>query len=171
MENKPTLIIMVGVPGCGKDFHILNNKFFKQYEAMVVSRDVIRFSMLKEGDDYFKNESKVFSAFVKDIAMGLDEGYNVIANATHINRSSRRKLIQSVDQRVKNKDYKIVFFVVDSELEVIRAQNDSRVGLKKVPDSVVEDMYNKLSIPSYSEDLRIDDIWIMRNKIVRKESR
>ena len=44
--NKPTLIVMCGVPGAGKDYQIMNHKFFENLRANVVSRDAIRFNML-----------------------------------------------------------------------------------------------------------------------------
>mgnify|MGYP002513555517 FL=1 len=82
----PTLVIMCGVPGAGKDYHIMNHRFFTNLRANVVSRDTIRFAMLKDGDDYFKNEKKVFNQFVREIATALEEGRDVVANATHIDK-------------------------------------------------------------------------------------
>ena len=51
------LYIMVGVPGCGKSTWIENNR---DSYSTVISRDEIRFNMLKSDDDYFKYETKVF---------------------------------------------------------------------------------------------------------------
>ena len=170
MDNKPTLIIMCGVPGAGKDYHIMNHRFFENLRANVVSRDAIRFSMLKDGDDYFKNENKVFNQFVREIVIGLNEGRNVVANATHINRASRDKLIKAIDSRVSVKDYNIMFFVVQASYETILKQNNRRVGLKRVPDDTITNMFSKFSMPGYHEDKRITDVYVLRNgKLMRKE--
>ena len=170
MNNKPTLIVMCGVPGAGKDYQIMNHKFFENLRSNVVSRDAIRFDMLKDGDDYFKNEKKVFNQFVREIAEGLDEGRNMVANATHINRGSRSKLIKAIDDCVNNKDYNIVFFVVETAYEVVLKQNKKRVGLRCVPEGTITDMFNKFTMPSYKEDLRITDIYVFRGgKLMRKK--
>lgn len=171
MNNKPTLIIMVGVPGAGKDYHIMNHRFFANLRANVVSHDAIRFGMLKDGDDYFKNEKKVFNEFVREIAAALDDGHNVVANATHIDEISRNKLIRAVDTRVLYKDYDIVFFVVEASYETILKQNKRRVGIKCVPEDAITRMYNKFSMPSYKEDARVNGIYVLRNgKLMRKEN-
>ena len=47
------LIMMCGIPGSGKSTWIQNCKGFIGNDVVVVSRDAIRFSMLKEGEDYF----------------------------------------------------------------------------------------------------------------------
>lgn len=169
METKPTLVIMVGVPGSGKDYHIMNHRFFTSLRANVVSRDTIRFDMLKDGDDYFKNEKKVFNQFAREIAVSLNEGRNVVANATHINKASRDKLIKAVDARVSAKDYEIVYFVVEAPYETVLKQNGKRVGLKRVPDDAITNMFGKFSMPAFGEDSRITDIFVLRNgKLSRK---
>ena len=58
------LYIMCGVPGSGKSTwareHLTDNDVY-------VSRDDIRFSFLKEGDDYFSKEDMVWDTIVKSI--------------------------------------------------------------------------------------------------------
>ena len=171
MNNKPTLIVMCGVPGAGKDYQIMNHKFFENLRAKVVSRDTIRFNMLQDGDDYFKNEKKVFNEFVREIVVALNDGRNVVANATHIDEISRGKLIRAIDTRVMYKDYDIVFFVVEASYETVLKQNKRRVGLKCVPEDAITRMYNKFSMPSYKEDARVNGIYVLRNgKLMRKEN-
>lgn len=169
MDNKPILVIMVGVPGSGKDYQIMNHRFFANLRANVVSRDSIRFEMLKDGDDYFKNEKKVFNQFVREIVVSLNEGRNVVANATHINEASREKLIRAIDSRISAKDYEIVYFVVEGSYETVLKQNNRRIGLKRVPEDAITNMFNKFTMPAYHEDNRITEIFVIRNgKLMKK---
>ena len=89
------LFIMIGIPGSGK------STFAKQYlqddDTLYISRDDIRYSLLKEGDKYFKKEDEVFRKFGASIQDGLKKGYNVIADATHLTPQARLKLINRVD--------------------------------------------------------------------------
>lgn len=164
----PTLVIMCGVPGAGKDYHIMNHRFFTNLRANVVSRDTIRFAMLKDGDDYFKNEKKVFNQFVHEIATALEEGRDVVANATHIDKFSRNKLIKAIDARGV-KDYEIVCFVVEAPYDTVLKQNNRRIGLKRVPEDAITNMFNKFTMPAFHEDHRITEIFVLRNgKLMRK---
>lgn len=164
----PKLVIMVGVPGSGKDYQIMNHRFFVNLRANVVSRDSIRFEMLKDGDDYFKNEKKVFNQFVREITAALEEGRDVVANATHIDAISRSKLIKAIDARGV-KDYEIVYFVVEAPYETVLKQNERRIGLKRVPENAITNMFNKYRTPEFQEDHRITEIFVLRNgKLMRK---
>ena len=50
-----TLYVMCGVPGCGKSTWCKNNV---PEDAVYVSRDEVRFSMLKPTDAYFSKEQE-----------------------------------------------------------------------------------------------------------------
>ena len=91
-----TLYIVVGVPGCGKSTWC-NAKIAANPNWLHISRDEVRFSMIKEEDDYFSKEKQVFNEYVRQIAEGL-EYTNVIADATHLNEPSRLKLIRSIEK-------------------------------------------------------------------------
>ena len=65
MTNKePILYISCGVPGSGKSTFLKNHT--KPNEA-IISRDEIRFNLLKDGEDYFSHENEVFDKFVDNI--------------------------------------------------------------------------------------------------------
>ena len=55
------LYLMVGIPGSGKSTFIANTK---EVRTLIVSRDAIRFSMVSEGESYFKKEKEVFNTFI-----------------------------------------------------------------------------------------------------------
>ena len=57
--SKKQLWIMVGVPGSGKDYWIDKHISSFNGNVKVISRDKIRLSILKDGEDYFSHEKEV----------------------------------------------------------------------------------------------------------------
>ena len=53
---KPVLFINIGLPGSGKSTFCENH----MRHFPIISRDRIRFSLLKDKDAYFSNEKEVF---------------------------------------------------------------------------------------------------------------
>ena len=90
------LYLMVGAPSSGKSTYAREFRKERTPSPIIVSRDAIRFSMVKDDSPYFSKEKAVFKEFVREINEGLDEG-DVIADATHINEVSRMKVINKVD--------------------------------------------------------------------------
>ena len=136
------LYLMVGAPGRGKSTYA--REFSKHHKSRIkiVSRDAIRFSMVKYGSPYFSKEKAVFKEFVKEINEGLDKG-DVIADATHINEVSRMKLIKRIDLS-KCKVSCIV--LLTDELTAIK-RNHLREGRARVPDSVISENYARFTHP------------------------
>lgn len=102
----PTLYVLCGAPGCGKSTWA---KGMAQ-NAIHISRDIIRFNLLDENDDYFDKETLVFKLFIKAIQEGLNNNNNVIADATHLNLGSRQKLLSNLN--LDNVYVKVVYFRV-----------------------------------------------------------
>ena len=89
--------VMVGVPGCGKSTWIEHNR--GPFSA-VISRDEVRFDMIKPDDDYFKYETEVFNEYVKRINNHINNNYHInkiYCDATQINEKSRNKLLDRLD--------------------------------------------------------------------------
>ena len=80
-SNQGTLYISSGLPGAGKSTFL---KKIKKEEEVIISRDEIRFSMLKEGDDYFKYEDRVYDIFISKIVKNLKAGKNVYTFDTSV---------------------------------------------------------------------------------------
>lgn len=157
-----TLFIMVGIPGSGKSF--IANAFSKTVTSVVVSRDSIRYSLLKEGDKYFSKEKQVFATYIKEIQKHLDKGEIVFADATHLNEVSRRKLISNL--KLAKEDY-VVPIVIETPLEICLERNARRTGRERIPESVIEDMFESLTDPADdSPEMveRYNDILYMDNK-------
>lgn len=97
----PTLYVMVGCSGSGKSYFTEFFPNFRGANTEVVSRDSIRFSMLSLGDNYFKNEKKAFKRFISDINRKLESGVDIVADATHISKASRSKLLSNIRNKEK----------------------------------------------------------------------
>ena len=136
------LYLMVGAPGVGKSTYA--RKFSKEHGSgiKIISRDAIRFSMVKDGSPYFSKEKAVFKEFVREINEGLDEG-DVIADATHINEVSRMKLINKVDLS----KCKVSCIVVNTDETTAIKRNHLREGRARVPDSVISENYTRFTHP------------------------
>ena len=87
------LHLLVGCPGSGK------SHFVNQQEGMKISRDQIRFAMLKPNDDYFAKEKQVFETFVFEVNTALNSGENVVvwADATHNKIQGRKDLLKNLN--------------------------------------------------------------------------
>lgn len=131
------LYIMCGMPASGKSTFarklVDNNN-----NICYVSRDEIRFSIIKNDEDYFSHEKEVFKKFVITIAENLKAEHDVIADATHLNRFSRNKLIRAIDQYITN--YTIEYVVLMTPLEICMERNAAREGRARVPDSIMKSM-------------------------------
>lgn len=145
MKQK-RLYLMCGIPGSGKstvaENHVKNND-----NVIWVSRDKIRFSLLKEGEDYFSHEKEVLDLFFSSIQKYLDDGYDVIADATHLNSESRHNTLAMLNL----KDVELNVICLDVPLKVAMKRNDKRTGLSRVPQSEVRRMYYRKEAPTYAE--------------------
>ena len=141
MKQK-NLVIFSGIPGSGKSTWA---KAHLTDDIAWISRDEVRFALLGEDEDYFAHETEVFEKFVEQINQNLKEGKRVFADATHINRASRRKLLE----RIHDKDnIDIDVYVFMTSLGTCLERNAQRDGRARVPDSVIRRMSAQLTDPA-----------------------
>lgn len=148
------LYILCGPSGSGKSTWATN--FMKDKRIAYVSRDEIRFAMLKKDEDYFSHEKEVFKTFVKAIAHYIANGDDAIADATHLNMFSRCKLIQALDMYTN--DYEIVYVVFNVDADTCIERNKVREGRSNVPENIIRNMCRDFRMPTMDEDNRIIDI-------------
>ena len=150
----PILYIMCGPPGCGKSTYYRNSD--KLAHCAYVSRDDVRFSIVKEEEDYFSHEKEVFRKFVSLLVTAMRDGYDVVADATHLNEFSRRKLTQAIDMYTT--DYKIIYVVFNVDADTCVARNANRTGRANVPENIIRNMCRDFRTPTKDEDERVIDI-------------
>ena len=148
------LYILCGPSGSGKSTWAKNDERMKH--CVYVSRDEIRYSIVKEEEDYFSHEKEVFRRFASEIVKNIRMGFDVIADATHLNEFSRRKLTQAVDMYTPN--YKIVYVVFNVNADTCVARNSAREGRANVPENIIRNMCRDFRMPSKDEDERVIDI-------------
>lgn len=151
MKSK-TLWLTSGAPASGKTTFIKENLPQIPY----VSRDEIRFSLIKDDEDYFAYENEVFREFVKKIQNTLDTEGKCVADATHLNERSRNKLLD----RLNLDGVEIIVISFKTPLEVLLERNENRTGRSYVPRSVIRRMYYQFEPAHYGEKYEYKDIII-----------
>lgn len=131
------LYLAVGLPGIGKSTWL---KAHIKPKIEYVSRDDIRFSLLKLGENYFAHESEAFRIFTANIRKGLLAGKDVFADATHINHFSRNKLTRNISPNLYDHIY-VFYFKGDVQTSIFR--NSKRWGTRRYVD---ENLIQKMSI-------------------------
>lgn len=145
------LYIMVGIPASGKSTYA--HKEQKKLEAegyttAIISRDQIRKRLVKN-KEYFSCENEVFDTFVNKINDCIKSGINYIfADATHISAGSRAKVLNQLNL---NSSINLIFEVFPITLETALERNRNREGFARVPDSAIQKMYERFSIPTTKE--------------------
>ena len=139
------LYLMCGVPGAGKSTFLKNR--VKKDTSVVISRDVIRFSIVKPEEDYFSHEDEVLTIFWEQINEALAAGKNVFVDQTSLTPRARKWLLQHVE------GYTYANIVwIDEDLETCLKRNEMRRGTRAyMPQDVIRRMYNQFIEPSLDE--------------------
>ena len=135
--------VMIGIPGSGKSYfcthHIKDN-------IDRVSRDAIRFSLLKDDEEYFSHESEVYKIMWDQINNILKQGKDVFVDQTSITKHSRKYLMSHLE------GYDHINAVwIDTPIEKCLEQNKTRTSRAKVPDKVIHDMFSRFQEPTLDE--------------------
>ena len=146
------LRVMVGIPASGKStFAKMQAEQLKKENKTVsiISRDTVRFSMLKEDEDYFVHEEEVFDEFIRQINEAIKKGTDVVfADATHISVGSRRKLLSKL---TPNPNTDLIFQVIDVHVAECLNRNAKREGRERVPNKAIQNMARGFKKPSETE--------------------
>lgn len=144
------MYVVIGAPGCGKSTFIKNHKKDKE---LVISRDVIRFSLITDTDDYFSKEDEVYDIFIKQIQMAIDHNVDFYIDQTSLNKKARTKLFS----RLEHLPEEVIAIYIKKPLDVILKQNAQRTGRTLVPKDAVINMYNSIEKPEKYEGFT--EIW------------
>lgn len=150
--RRQTVFVLAGPAGCGKS--TFAHKIMRPQLDIMISRDTLRFSFLKEGDDYFAYENQVRVAFGNLIEKwtSRDDYQGVFIDATHLTPKARRQVLY----RIKNNPY-LIAISIEVPLEIALERNAQRTGRAKVPESAIRNMYNCYQKPTLKEGF--DEIW------------
>lgn len=140
-----TLWLMAGVPGSGKSY-FAKNVLKKEYSWFYVSRDEIRYDLVKENEPYFSKEDKVFDVFIHRINfyLGMAGNNDIIADATHISQASRMKLLRRLNLEGVN----VIIVWMNTPEHICLERNKQREGRECVPDDVIHNMYMRRQHPA-----------------------
>lgn len=139
------LYLMCGIPGAGKSTFI--KKRVKLNNAIIVSRDTIRFSIVKPEEDYFSHEDEVLTIFWRQINEALAAGKNVFVDQTSLTPKARKLLLQ----HVKSYDHANLIWI-DEDIQTCLERNEKRRGTRTyVPRNVIRRMNEQFIEPSLEE--------------------
>lgn len=140
------IYMLCGVPGSGKSTWAREQVVKLDGKGIIISRDVIRFSMLGDDDAYFAHEDEVFDEFIKEIqeAINDQEHTSIFIDATHLNEKNRNKVLSRV---WRMKDDVVIGVYFDIPLEECLRRNAQRTGRALVPETVIKNMYESLTKP------------------------
>ena len=139
------LFLMSGVPGAGKSTFLKNR--IKKDTSVVISRDVIRFSIVKPEEDYFSHEDEVLAIFWKQINEALAAGKNVFVDQTSLTPKARKWLLQHVE----GYDHANLIWI-DEDIQTCLERNEMRRGTRAyVPRNIIRRMSEQFIEPSLEE--------------------
>lgn len=149
--NRPKLIILCGIPGAGKT-HYAKNYVTLQHNTIHLSSDTIRKELY--GDENIQdNPGEVFSLMQKRAVEALNDGYDVLYDATNITRKDRAGIIG-----VCPKFAKIECHIIWAPIEFCIEQDAKRD--RTVGKEVIDRMLKRFQAVYYDEG--IDEIKIVR---------
>ena len=148
--NRPKLILLCGIPGSGKTFYAERIKDSYSY-IVHLSSDTIRKELY--GDESIQgNPSEVFSLMQNRAIEFLNNGYDVIYDATNITRKDRASIIAKCPKFARIKCH-IIWAPIETCIERDAARE------RTVGKEVIDRMLKRFQAPYYDEG--IDEIKIV----------
>ena len=138
-RDKPQFIMTIGIPGSGKSTWIGSQT--EDENTIVVSPDSIREELTGSVSDQTQN-NKVWWVAKQRVIEGLNNGKNVILDATNVDGKSRRRFLQGLPSGI---GLKAKVFNVDPEeaKRRIKEQIDKGENRSNVPPDVIDRMQAK----------------------------
>jgi predicted kinase len=131
---------MCGTPGAGKTTWVRTQIQKSSTNSVHISRDVIRFGLLSDGEDYFAKEDLVFDTFCQEVqkAIGNSGIEHIFVDATHLNEKSRNKTLDKLN--LDGVKLHAVNFEIPVEVCLSQNENRKNDGRAYVPRSVIRRM-------------------------------
>ena len=121
IPRKPTLTVMIGPSGSGKDYWLQ----FNSPSANIISSDNIRYSQFPSEEKFCSDEAyepkgfgATFSTIHKVIKSYLEGGIDVVYNATNIKAKNRKEMLKFVgaDKGIYNVEYVLIDRPLDEKI-------------------------------------------------------
>jgi predicted kinase len=157
MKQK-RLWLMCGIPGSGKSTWAKHK--VEQTGGVWISRDAIRFSILKDDEDYFSHEDEVLAKFFGDIQEQLNNpmAEDIIIDASHLSAKARQATLGRLNLTNASE---VNCVVLDVPINTALERNEQRTGRAVVPRSVIRRMYFQKAFPTADEKfthiIRVDE--------------
>ena len=149
MSKIPQMIMMIGLPGSSKTTYAKEHYF----DAVIHSSDALREELFGDADYQGDNE-KLFVELHRRIRRDLQEGKDVVYDATNINSRRRRAFLKDLPKCEK------IAVVMVEPYEICLKQNEQRE--RKVPVASIRRMLMNWNTPYFYEGW--DTITIVRVK-------
>ena len=148
--NRPTLILLVGIPGSGKTTYAY--KYIEEHPGTVhISSDKIRKELW--GSEATQGDNNVvFSRMHSRTIASLDFGYNVVYDATNVTRKDRASIISICPKFVKIEAH-VIFAPIETCIERDAARK------RTVGKDVIDRMLKRFQAPYFDEG--IDEIKVI----------
>lgn len=139
---------MCGIPGSGKSTWAKHK--VEQTGGVWISRDAIRFSIIKDDEDYFSHEDEVLAKFFGDIQEQLNNPLveDIVVDASHLSPKARQATLGRLNLTNATE---VNCVMLDVPVAVALERNDQREGRAKVPRSVIRRMDCQKTFPSAKE--------------------
>ncbi len=139
------IYLMCGVPGSGKSTFLKNNVNLDS--SIVISRDEIRFSLLKPDEEYFSHEKEVVNILWKQINEAIATSKNVFIDQTSLTPKSRKWILT----HIQGYNHANAIWI-DENLDICLKRNEMRRGTRAyVPPHDIRQMYTRFIPPSLTE--------------------
>ena len=140
------LYLMCGLPGSGKST-FLKNRVKNKEKSAIISRDEIRFALVKPEEEYFSHENEVYTELWKKINEALTVKKDVFIDQTSLTPKARKWLLS----HVHNYNYANLIWI-DEDLNTCLERNELRKGTRSyVPRGVIRRMAAQFVEPSLNE--------------------
>lgn len=141
---RPTLVLLCGVPGSGKT-HYAKKYIEENYNTIHLSSDSIRAELY--GDESIQgNPNEVFVLMQKRAVEALNNGQNVVYDATSITRKDRAGIIASCPKFAK-----IECHIIWAPIETCMERDTTRT--RTVGKEVIDRMLKRFQAPYYDEGI------------------
>ena len=166
--DRKKLYLMCGPAGSGKTTWVREHA--TPGVSAHISRDRIRFKMVKEDEYYFSREKEVYMEFTRQICKALSCEWvdEVYVDATHLTKKSRESLIREIDSVCPFFD--IIAVAIKPSVEQCLAQNAQRSGRELVPEQVIMNMYSSFEDP-WDDDIEYEKVIYEGNWYITGEER